>query len=306
MNQDKEEINLLTNSRAWKHFFTTYFLGYSAIYFISGVTFFFAYNWDDIDRFTKVVLLISLLVILHLIRFFVSKDYLKRSVLDFLVFISYGLNLLNFGQIYQTGADAFDLFLIWSIATVLVTTVSRNFYLFLLWISLVCLTVHLYIEQVHFGKGSYLFYCMLTLALGSIVIILSKNYEIFFPNSQESWAKIYLFFLTMLHLNFSFSVGNYGLYSENNLSFNFESLAVKWILPILTFTGFYFYYRFRFFSISHLSLVLFFLLFFIQGRLMSVFNSNEGFYYLLNFIVILSYTVFAMKHLIYLTKEKKI
>lgn len=304
MNQDAKENTFHSISIVWSQFFKNYFLGYSAIYFISGVTFFFAYNWDDIDRYTKIGLLISLLVLFHLIRFFVSKDYLKRTTIDFLVFVSYGLNILIFGQVYQTGADAFDLFLFWSLATIVITTVSRSFYLFLLWISLICLTNHLYLEQVHFGKGSYLFNYMLTIALGLVDLVLNKYYKTFFPNMKESWAKIYLFFLTMLHLTFSFSTRDYALYLENNSSITFESLGINWILPILIFSGFYYYYRFLFFSISHLALVLIFFLFYIQVRFMNIYNSNE-IYFLLIFIIILSYTVFALRHLIYLKRENQ-
>jgi len=79
----------------------------------SGILFFFAYNWADIPKFGKLTLAGLAVVITAILALIPSLSELVRKCMvttaAFLVGPFFGV----FGQIYQTGANAYDLFFGW-------------------------------------------------------------------------------------------------------------------------------------------------------------------------------------------------
>lgn len=84
----------------------------------SGVIFFFAYNWDALSRLQRFALAQVLLVLplLALLRY-PLQHWIAQSAL-FASALLLGALLALVGQTYQTGADTFELFLIWGILLV--------------------------------------------------------------------------------------------------------------------------------------------------------------------------------------------
>lgn len=81
----------------------------------SGVIFFFAYNWDALGRLHKFALAQGVLVLslLPLLRYPVQHWIGQASLLAAGLLLGAWLALI--GQTYQTGADAFELFLLWAL-----------------------------------------------------------------------------------------------------------------------------------------------------------------------------------------------
>lgn len=116
-----------------------------------GILFFFAYNWADIPKFGKLGVAAAAVVIPCALSLISSLSELTRRILltaaAFLVGPLFGV----FGQIYQTGANAYDLFLAWCLF-ILVWVLAINFApLWVLFLSLLNVTVTLYFEQVASG-----------------------------------------------------------------------------------------------------------------------------------------------------------
>jgi uncharacterized membrane protein len=85
-----------------------------ALLMLSGVIFFFAYNWADMGRFQKLGLIFAGLAgcTLGTVRLGLGRLSGQIMLTSACVFI--GIFLAVFGQIYQTGADAYELFVGWS------------------------------------------------------------------------------------------------------------------------------------------------------------------------------------------------
>ncbi len=129
-----------------------------------GILFFFAYNWADIPKFGKLGIALAAVIIPCFLSLIPSFSVLTQKMLltaaAFLVGPLFGV----FGQIYQTGANAYDLFFAWSLF-ILVWVLAVNFApLWLLFLTLVNTSVFLYSEQIASGWS----YVMLTFTLFAI------------------------------------------------------------------------------------------------------------------------------------------
>lgn len=81
----------------------------------SGVVFFFAFNWDELNRYAKFAIAQTALVLslLPLLRFKLSHYIGQAALLAASLLV--GALLALVGQTYQSGADTYQLFLVWAL-----------------------------------------------------------------------------------------------------------------------------------------------------------------------------------------------
>lgn len=164
---DREDIQLVSRSSNWPaasvdHAFKTYvynkrqawqkflklLLLVSGIGFTTaGIIFFFAYNWEHLHKFVKIGLIEGLLLIVTLIVLKAKLSDTARNTLLTGASILVGVLFAVFGQVYQTGANAYDLFLNWVLCITLWVLVSDFAPLWLVYIFLINVTFQLYSEQ---------------------------------------------------------------------------------------------------------------------------------------------------------------
>lgn len=115
---------------------------------LAGVVFFFAYNWADLHRFGKLGLLLGLMLGGAGVawRFWETRAMWARLGLVW-ASVCVGGALAVFGQTYQTGADAWQLFAGWSALIVCWTVMSRSELQWALWWALVHVATLLFWEQ---------------------------------------------------------------------------------------------------------------------------------------------------------------
>lgn len=109
---------------------TGFLLGISLI--LAAIIYFFAANWDGLDRIAKILLSAGLLVIFYGIsatlarvrRPFVQHAFLSNAFL-LAGCISFGASVALLGQLYNWHVDSFWLYLIWSIPAVLFAWITR-------------------------------------------------------------------------------------------------------------------------------------------------------------------------------------
>ena len=116
--------------------------------FLAGVVFFFAYNWNDLSDIAKfAVIEVALAVavgsalLIGLERAFGQMLLIAASVLT-------GVLLAVIGQVYQTGADVFELFAVWAVLILPWTVISRHAAHWLIWLVVAEVALVLYGEQV--------------------------------------------------------------------------------------------------------------------------------------------------------------
>lgn len=136
------------SSDSWYRFLRTTTLALGIGFCTLGMLFFFAYNWENIHKFVKIGLIEGLLIgILVVIQYAKLKTDLKNMLLTAAAIII-GVLFAVFGQIYQTGANAYDFFLGWTLAITCWVLLSDYAPLWLLFIVLINTTAYFYSEQV--------------------------------------------------------------------------------------------------------------------------------------------------------------
>lgn len=106
------------SARTWMRFLQTSLLVLGVGFLLSGIISFFAYNWDDMHHFVKMGIVAALLLAAFGLSFAVGHNQFVRQVCITAMCVLVGVFLALVGQIYQTGADSYSLFLCWGICIV--------------------------------------------------------------------------------------------------------------------------------------------------------------------------------------------
>lgn len=137
----------LPAARDWSRFLSRALLLLGAALSLAGVFFFFAYNWDALHRFAKLGLLMGAVAATGGYALWRGLDAGAGQVALFAACVLIGALLAVFGQVYQTGADSFALFLSWASLIVVPTLLARNAPLWMLLLALLNLSLALFLEQ---------------------------------------------------------------------------------------------------------------------------------------------------------------
>ena len=136
-------LNFLYPPNQWGVWVSRLLLIVGAVLVLSGIVYFFAFNWEKVPPAMKLYS-IQLGIISCLIgTCFYSLRRLSGQLLLLSASVLVGVFLAVFGQIYQTGADAWQLFMMWALLT-LGWTLMSNFaaqWIFWLVITNICLVL---------------------------------------------------------------------------------------------------------------------------------------------------------------------
>jgi uncharacterized membrane protein len=195
--------NITPSNAAWKDFLEKLLLWLGFLAIGSSVLFFIAFNWDEMDRFSKFGLVEALIALSIFIYWKTTRGdtaaiHIKESmnlngkVALLMASIFLGVLLAFYGQTYQTGADTWQLFLTWCVLILPWTIVSKFPALWMLWLSLLNLSIVLYF-QIFGGILGILFTSendllwILTI-LNSFTLILWELLESRYKWLSEKWA----------------------------------------------------------------------------------------------------------------------
>lgn len=117
-------------------------------FILAGIATFFAWNWQYLGTLGRFGLLQSGLLLGLGLAFWRGIDSACGQAGLMTAFVFIGLLLAVFGQSYQTGADAFQLFLSWAFLALPLVIVARSCALLALWQLLVSLSLTLFWIQV--------------------------------------------------------------------------------------------------------------------------------------------------------------
>jgi uncharacterized membrane protein len=157
----KKEI--YPDDRSWKKFLEILLFSLGVCFAVSGIIFFFAYNWADLHKFVKIGLVEGLIIVLTLVIVFINiKQSIKNIILTG-VSVLVGAMIAVFGQIYQTGANAYDFFLGWTAFITVWVVIASYPPLWLVYLILANTTFVLYSQQVAFDWSEVFVLTMLVL-----------------------------------------------------------------------------------------------------------------------------------------------
>ncbi len=134
--------------KSWIRFLHLFFISLGTGFTVCGIIFFFAFNWAGMHKFLKMGILEFLLIAAVIPILILKLNQTIKNVILTGASILVGAMLAVYGQIYQTGANAYDFFLGWIMFITIWVLISNFAPLWLLFILLINTTIVLYSQQV--------------------------------------------------------------------------------------------------------------------------------------------------------------
>ena len=144
--QRRMALDLVHPPRQWAQWTMALLVAFGTGLVLTGVIYFFAYNWDAVPDLVKLGGLQIAVVLATGGAWWLGPDRLAGRMSLIAATCLVGVFLAVFGQIYQTGADSWQLFALWAALITPWTLVSRMPVLWLIWLVLVNLAVTLWWE----------------------------------------------------------------------------------------------------------------------------------------------------------------
>lgn len=163
-----------------------YLTSFSAI--IASIIYFFAANWSGFERFEKIAISVGLFLLFYFLSFLVTRKIGQHPFLGKWFLLSgsfmFGITVALIGQIYNSHADSYLLFLIWFIPTILLalTTRYQPFYI-TSWI-LLNVTIWFYTFPSHmmFFRSNEEVFSLLLIAAFVNLLIVFLSYKDWIPS----------------------------------------------------------------------------------------------------------------------------
>src|SRR5690554_234399 len=284
--------NVYNNKEAWYKFLRLFFISLGVGFTTAGIIFFFAYNWADLHKFVKLGLIEGIIVISTTFILFSNLNIDIKNILLTGTSIMVGVLFAVFGQVYQTGANAYDFFLGWTLFITLWVVVSNYTPLWFLFIILINTTLVLYWKQVaHDWTEVFMFTLIFIVNSGFLIasIFITKLLEV---------VKIPIWFsntLSLATVSCSTIGVTLGIFEQQDSSFCLLVL----ITTLLYMLGIYFALNSN--SGLYLATISFSIIIIVSALLLNL--SNDFMMLLFISLFVIASVTFVIKNLINLQKK---
>jgi uncharacterized membrane protein len=185
---------------------------------VSGIIFFFAFNWDQLHPFVKMGLMQIIFLLFALLAWKSRFSPLVNNILLTGAAVLVGVLFAVFGQIYQTGANAYDFFFSWWACLILWTIYLLFEPMWLLMVVLTNVTLAMYIEQETLAmqhSWEYLPFVLLNVFFYGLISWMSSKKQVL----TAPWLRHIILLWISLVLMVGFGAGLYGKYHSSFLVF---------------------------------------------------------------------------------------
>lgn len=212
-------------------------LGVSLI--LSGIIYFAAFNWEKITPQIKLISIQVLIFSCLASSYFSGINKVSGKILLLCSSILVGVFLAVFGQIYQTGADAYTLFFTWSLLILPWVAISEFAGLWMTWIIICNIFIILYFRQTGTYDWEAESHIPLYLILLNLVCLGLREY---FTQKNIDWLKpkwIRAVLTTFILICSIIAAANF-IWGTNQEKLIFEIIAAIFVL-----SSFYVIYRYK-------------------------------------------------------------
>ena len=144
---------------------------------LSGIIYFFAFNWTKIPVWVKLSSIEAAIVILASTAFMLGLKRAGGRVSLLAASVMVGVFLAVFGQIYQTGADAYQLFTSWAALIFLWVLVSRFAALWVLWAAVLNTGIITYwVQMISYSEETFYWVFPICLSLNALLLALREGF----------------------------------------------------------------------------------------------------------------------------------
>lgn len=170
-------IRAVNDPHGWALWARRLFLLIGSSLVLAAVVYFFAFNWDALTRGQKLALP-QVLTLLALVAGQVTGfRRIGGRILLLCAAVTVGVGFAVYGQVYQTGADAFGFFALWALCILPWVIVGAFAPLWVLWLTLLNLTIWFFWDQVgqfHSLDGTYVS-ILLTIINGTALLTRERS-----------------------------------------------------------------------------------------------------------------------------------
>ncbi len=154
-------------------------LALGSAHLLAGILFFFAYNWADMPPMVKFsILQVAILVCLG-IGIYKGYQNLVSKISLLSAALILGVLLAFYGQVYQTGADSYELFRAWSVLILPWVVLLRFKSLWILWLVIANLGLVLFFDQAGYQliKHDDMFVPIILTAFNAAVLVVGELWQ---------------------------------------------------------------------------------------------------------------------------------
>ncbi len=137
----------------WSRWALRALLGLGAAHLLAGIVFFFAFNWAAMPAFAKFAVIEAGILFSVIAALLVGQARPFGQVCALAATVLTGTLLAVIGQVYQTGADAYELFLAWAVLVLPWVVISNNAAHWLVWAAIAACAINFHNEQVLIPAG---------------------------------------------------------------------------------------------------------------------------------------------------------
>ncbi len=190
----------------WRRLGQYLLLGAGAAFLVSGLFFFFAYNWAAVSGTAKIATALTAFTVSAAAGLFAPLPAEVRRVVLTAAAVLIGAVVAVLGQVYQTGANAYDLFLVWSLLALPWVAALHYAPLWLLFVVLVNVTFITYTQQL----GVELTYLVSGMLLfGFNLLAWLAIWAAFRSRADFDWHLRFLAFWAVIVATVNVSAGSY-------------------------------------------------------------------------------------------------
>ncbi|MFZ4399325.1 MAG: DUF2157 domain-containing protein [Bacteroidales bacterium] len=279
--------------KAWKKFLQLLLITLGIGFTTAGILFFFAYNWADLHKFIKIGMIEGLIMLTSSLVLFTKLDIGIKNILLTAAAVLVGILFAVFGQIYQTGANAYDFFLGWTVFITLWVIISNFPPLWIVFLTLLNTTFVLYSQQMAEG-WSEIFVFLILFLFNSLIFIFLIYFRKFKP--ENKFPKWFTNTIVVASIGFSTIGIIAGVFEEEK----------NWILAVFIIIAFALYlsgiiYGIKTKSGFFLSIIPFSIIIIISALLIKI-SDGAAMFFMLSLFIIASIS-FLIKTLIDLQKK---
>lgn len=171
---------------------------------LAGIIFFFAYNWAEMGKFLKFGLIEAGIIGCVAGTFIHGMDKLSSKIMLLCASVLVGVLMAVFGQTYQTGADAYELFTNWAVLILGWVIISKFAALWFVWLVVLNTGMILYWRQVGYPAYSidYQWLCI-SLAVVNAVTLSLREFGVLCGLKwlEGRWLRIVLLSAVLVNLS---------------------------------------------------------------------------------------------------------
>jgi uncharacterized membrane protein len=207
---------------------------------LSGIIYFFAFNWFKLTSFEKFALIESAIALSLFSTYYFNLNTLIGKLCLLSASVLVGVFLAVFGQVYQTGADSYQLFLAWSIFISVWVAISNFAVLWFILLILLNLFLILYWQQGLFvsHESEMMLFSLLAILNGTFLVLREVGYLNGLKWLKGRWLRIVLVLSILISLSVPIFIFLFDFHKVN------QSISIGVMLSLFAHVIFFIYYRY--------------------------------------------------------------